>query len=78
MLGAEGMDTPSTFSLYPFADKAKRVDEKFRQWGIFVVEFYGSAGRAGYQVQFLTSELDSKQRNAKDVAFIELKVLSRA
>lgn len=24
---------PATMSLYPFADKAKRVDEKFRNWG---------------------------------------------
>ena len=43
-----------------------------------MVEFYGSAGRAGYRVHFLKSELHSKQRNARDVALIEVKVLSRA
>ncbi|MYC38101.1 MAG: hypothetical protein F4X66_14480 [Chloroflexi bacterium] len=69
---------PTTMSLYPFADKAKRVDEKFRQWGIFVIEYYGSAGRAGYRVQFLRSVLDCKHKNGKEVAFVELKVLARA
>ena len=69
---------PATMPLYPFADKAKRVDEKFRQWGVFVIEYYGTAGRAGYQVQHLRSVLDCKHRNGKDVAFVELKVLSRA
>ena len=69
---------PATMSLYPFADKAKRVDEKFRQWGIFVIEYYGSVGRAGYQVQFLRSVLDCNHKNGKDVALVELKVLARA
>ena len=73
-----GSGLPSTISLHPFADKAKRVDEKFRQWGVFVIEYYGTAGRAGYQVQYLRSVLDCKHKNGKDVALVELKVLSRA
>ena len=74
--GSNGI--PATMSLYPFGDKAKRVDEKFRQWGVFVIEYYGSAGRAGYQVQFLRSVLDCNHKNGKDVALVELKVLARA
>ena len=69
---------PTTITLYPFADKAKRVDEMFRHWGVFVIEYYGTAGRAGYQVQFLRSVLDCKHKNGKDVALVELKVLSQA
>ena len=55
-----------------------RVIEKFRKWGVFVIEYYGTAGRAGYQVQYLRSDLDCKHQNGKDVALVELKVLSRA
>ncbi len=69
---------PSAMTLYPFADKAKRVVEKFRKWGVFVIEYYGTAGRAGYQVQYLRSDLDCKHKNGQDVALVELKVLSRA
>ena len=69
---------PATIILYPFADKAKRVEEKFRKWGVFVIEYYGTAGRAAYHVQFLRSDLDCKHKNGKDVALVELKVLSRA
>ena len=69
---------PAAIALCPFADKAKRVDEKFRQWGIFVIEYYGTGGRAGYRVQFLRSDLDCKHKKGKDVALIELKVLATA
>ena len=73
-----GGGIPSTLSLHPFVDKAKRIDEKFRQWGVFVIEYYGSDGRAGYQVQFLASQLDCKHQKGKELALIELKVLQRA
>ena len=69
---------PATITLYPFADKAKRVDEKFREWGVFVIEYYGTEGRAAYNVQFLRSDLDCKHKGGKDVALVELKVLARA
>ena len=73
-----GNGIPATMSLYPFADKAKRIDEKFRKWGVFAIEYFGTAGRAGYQVQFLRSDLDCKHKSGKDVALVELKVLGRA
>ena len=73
-----GSGIPSTLTLYPFADKAKRVDEKFRQWGVFVIEYFGTAGRAGYQVQFLRSDLDYKHKGGLDVALVELKIIARA
>ena len=68
----------SVLSLFPFADKAKRVEEHFCQLGTFVVEFFGTAGRVAYHVQFLNSDLDTKKQNGQDVALLRLKVLSRA
>ena len=43
---------PSSLTIYPLADKAERVIKEFTK-GSVVLEYYGTAGRAAYHVQFI-------------------------
>ena len=72
--GRSGGGPPKILALYPLADKASRVIEKFQGWGPVEVEFHFETARTDYKVQYLKSDHTSTVLDGVAVVRMELTV----
>ena len=76
---ASGGGRPTTLPLFPFADKAKHMEETFRNWGDFPLVFTGSTGqRAGVLVRLQNVALTTTKRDGYEVVELTLRILGNA